>query len=71
MKKTGTVILVTHKISLVHGWDWIIGIDKGSVVGAGRHEQLLSTNKTYRNMVTASNSLVVEYEKVLSSVDNW
>ncbi len=48
LKKDHTVILITHKPSLMKIADDIIVIDKGKVVGKGSHKNLVKNNKYYQ-----------------------
>jgi ATP-binding cassette subfamily B protein len=42
-----TVIIVSHRLSMLTGADNILVLEQGHVVGLGRHEQLLSKCATY------------------------
>lgn len=42
-----TVIIVSHRLSMLTGADSILVLERGHVVGLGRHEQLLSKCATY------------------------
>ena len=46
-----TVIIIAHRLSTVRDADVIAVFGKGSIIDAGRHEQLLLTSKTYANLV--------------------
>ncbi len=48
--KGSTVIIVTQRISTIMNSDKIIVIDEGKVVGIGKHNDLLKTNKVYKEM---------------------
>lgn len=50
LKKNHTVIMITHKPELMRLADQIIVIDKGRVVGKGRHGELLKNNKIYQSL---------------------
>jgi len=45
-----TVIVIAHRLSTVLGSDKIVVMDKGKVVGIGKHEELLSTCERYRQL---------------------
>ncbi len=45
-----TVILVTHNLHQVIGFDQIIVMQHGHMVGSGRHDELLRGNRIYRRM---------------------
>lgn len=46
-----TVIIIAHRLSTVKDADVIAVFGKGSIIDAGRHEDLLRTSKTYANLV--------------------
>ena len=48
--KDKTVIIVAQRISTILNSDQIIVLEEGKVVGIGRHEELLKTNETYRQI---------------------
>ena len=48
--KDKTVIIVTQRISTILNADQIIVLEEGKIVGIGRHEELLKTNETYRQI---------------------
>lgn len=50
LKKDHTVIMITHKPELMRLADQIIVIDKGKVVGKGKHKELLHDNKVYQSL---------------------
>ena len=50
LKKDHTVIMITHKPKLMKMADEIIVIDKGRVVGQGKHKVLLEKNKYYQQL---------------------
>lgn len=45
-----TVIVIAHRLSTLLNMDRILVFEKGSVVGSGRHEELLNTNKQYKKL---------------------
>jgi ATP-binding cassette subfamily B protein len=47
------VVVVTQRVSNVLDADQIVVLDNGSVVGVGRHEELLATCPTYQEIVHA------------------
>ncbi|MFV0252635.1 MAG: ABC transporter ATP-binding protein [Beutenbergiaceae bacterium] len=51
-----TVIIVAQRIATVRDADQIVVLDDGAVVGQGRHEQLLETCETYREIVESQMS---------------
>ena len=48
--KEHTVIIVAHRLSTIIDADIIHIVDKGQVVASGNHEELLKTNKIYKNL---------------------
>lgn len=48
--KNHTVIMITHAPKLMKIADHLIVIDKGKVVGQGRHKELLLKNKYYKSL---------------------
>ncbi|MEC3883639.1 thiol reductant ABC exporter subunit CydD [Halobacillus sp. HZG1] len=52
LAKTATIITVAHRLHTIKKADQILLLDRGHVIGKGTHEELLSTVKEYRDMVT-------------------
>jgi ATP-binding cassette subfamily B multidrug efflux pump len=54
-QKTGdaTVLIVTQRVATVKNADQIIVLDEGRVVGTGRHDELMETSETYREIATS------------------
>ena len=48
--KDHTVIIIAHRLSTIMDSDIIYVVDKGKVAASGTHEELLKTNKTYKNL---------------------
>lgn len=48
LRKNHTVIMITHKPELMKLADDIMVIDKGRLVGRGKHEELMKKNKHYQ-----------------------
>ncbi len=48
--KEHTVIIVAHRLSTIMDSDVIHIVDKGKVVASGSHNELLKTNKIYKNL---------------------
>ncbi|MFJ8647354.1 ABC transporter ATP-binding protein [Streptomyces sp. NPDC093546] len=46
-----TVVIVAQRVSTIRDADRIVVLDEGRVVGAGRHEELMAGNETYREIV--------------------
>ena len=49
LTKGRTTIVIAHRLSTILNSDKIYVIDKGKVVGEGKHEELLITSKTYKS----------------------
>ena len=50
LMKGRTVIVIAHRLSTVTHADKIIVIDKGQIVGMGRHEELFEVNPLYKKL---------------------
>ena len=50
-------IIVAQRISSIKNADKIIVLDSGKVCGIGRHEELLNSNKIYREICESQNKL--------------
>lgn len=48
--KDATVLIVTQRISTIMGSDQIIVLDKGEIVGIGKHKQLMDSCEVYREI---------------------
>lgn len=48
--KDHTVVIVAHRLSTIIDADIIYVVDGGKIVGEGTHEELLKTNKIYKNL---------------------
>lgn len=46
-----TTIIIAHRLSTIRNADKIIVMDKGQVVGEGTHQELMSSNAVYQNLV--------------------
>ena len=49
--KGKTVVVVAHRLSTVKNADQIVVIDKGKIIEAGKHEELIKRQKAYYNLV--------------------
>ena len=50
LTKEHTVVIIAHRLSTIIDADIIYVIDKGKVVSSGTHDELLKTNKIYKNL---------------------
>ena len=57
LSKDKTVITIAHHLNTIKDSDQIIVMDKGIVVDAGSHEQLIDRCDFYKNMVDAQNKV--------------
>lgn len=48
LKKDHTILMITHKPSLMKMADDILVIDKGKLVGRGNHKELIKSNEVYK-----------------------
>ncbi len=58
-KKTGssTVVIVTQRISTIKNAEQIVVLDEGRVVGKGKHQELMQTCGTYREIALSQLSM--------------
>src|SRR5258706_4726879 len=45
-----TTFVIAHRFSTILSADTIVVLDKGKIVGQGKHEELLATCETYKNL---------------------
>jgi ATP-binding cassette subfamily B multidrug efflux pump len=57
--KDATVIIVAQRVSTITEADQILVVDDGAIIGSGRHDQLLESNATYREIVESQLSVEV------------
>jgi len=50
LKEKYTILIIAHRLSTIKNCDRILVLDKGKIIGEGRHKDLLRTNKTYKNL---------------------
>ena len=48
--KDHTVVIVAHRLSTIMDADVIHVVDRGKIVASGTHDELLKTNKIYKNL---------------------
>ncbi len=48
--KDRTVIVIAHRLSTILNSNRIVVIDKGEILGIGKHEELLKTNEKYKKL---------------------
>ena len=51
LMKSRTTLVIAHRLSTIKNSDLIIVLDHGSVIEAGRHEELLKNDKLYARLV--------------------
>ena len=52
--KNKTVIIISHRLKSIENVDKIVLMDKGKVLAAGKHNELLKTSSLYQNLVNKS-----------------
>lgn len=50
LMKTRTTLVIAHRLSTIENADWIIVLDKGSIVETGTHRELLALNGVYTKL---------------------
>jgi ATP-binding cassette subfamily B protein len=51
--KDSTMIIISQRISTIQNSDKIIVIEKGKIVGCGKHKDLLANNRVYREIAAS------------------
>ena len=51
--KDTTKLIVAQRIGTIRNADWIIVLEKGRIVGQGRHEELLASCPTYQEIASS------------------
>lgn len=54
LARSKTVLMIAHRLKTVERADQILVMDKGKLVGAGTHEELLTGCETYKHLVDAN-----------------
>ena len=49
-----TTFVIAHRFSTITSADTIVVMDRGQIVGQGKHEELLATCGTYQNLMNGS-----------------
>lgn len=55
LMKDKTVIIISHRMKSIENVNQIVVFEEGRVNGIGRHEELMTRSKLYRNLVEKSN----------------
>jgi ABC-type multidrug transport system fused ATPase/permease subunit len=50
LMKNRTTIVIAHRLSTIRNADKILVLDGGKIAGEGKHDELLQTNKLYREL---------------------
>tara|TARA_B100001250_G_scaffold405643_1_gene423458 strand:+ start:865 stop:2607 length:1743 start_codon:yes stop_codon:yes gene_type:complete len=48
--KGRTTLIIAHRLSTIHNADKIFVLKSGKVIGSGNHEELINSNKEYKNL---------------------
>jgi len=48
--KGRTMLIISHRLSMIAGCDGIVVLDRGQIVGVGKHHELLQSCKLYREL---------------------
>ncbi len=56
--KGRTTIIIAHRLSTIKDADKIIVMEKGKIVGEGKHNELLKTCKTYQRLINSQTVMV-------------
>lgn len=56
LRRTMTVILVSHRLETVRHADWIMLLDQGRIVGQGDHRTLLKRNRLYSELFSPTDA---------------
>jgi ATP-binding cassette subfamily B protein len=54
--KDSTVLIVSQRVNTIMNADKIIVLEKGEIVGMGKHKELMETNQVYRDIVLSQMS---------------
>jgi subfamily B ATP-binding cassette protein MsbA len=65
-----TTLVIAHRLSTVLQADQIIVMERGKLVEAGRHEELLAKNGVYANLYNVQSNWVQEDEEDLTTEQN-
>ena len=57
LSKDKTIITIAHHLNTIRDSDQIIVMDKGVVLDAGNHEELMKRCEFYKDMVEAQNKV--------------
>lgn len=50
LQKDYTILIIAHRLSTIKNADRILVLDNGKIVAEGKHEDLLKTNTTYKEL---------------------
>jgi subfamily B ATP-binding cassette protein MsbA len=55
MMENRTSLVIAHRLSTIQKADWIVVMERGSIVEQGTHEELMNNNNVYRRLVELQN----------------
>ena len=53
--KGRTMLIISHRLSMIAGCDGIVVVDRGNIVAIGKHKELMGSCKLYRELWEAQN----------------
>lgn len=60
--KGRTMLIISHRLSMIAGCDGIVVIDRGNVIAVGKHQELMNSCRLYRELWEAQNRHLIAPE---------
>jgi len=68
ISKGRTMLIISHRLSMIAGCDGIVVLDRGKIIGIGKHHELLQSCKLYRELWEMQNRyLITDVKEELSA----